>query len=108
MRVPIRPSTRAGASRPISDKNGLSATYTNAADLVTKLAGATQVRQCFTLQELRYALSRVETPSDACSAQQIYSAFSGGQENVQSLLFAIVQSDAFRYRSVQTAGSACQ
>jgi hypothetical protein len=79
-----------------------------APDLVKKLAGAAQVQQCFALQELRYALSRIETKADACSAQGIFAAFSSNQLNVQKLLIAIVRSDAFRYRSVVSAGSACQ
>jgi hypothetical protein len=86
----------------------LSATFDGAVDLVTQLSAATQTRQCFALQEFRYALSRVETASDACSAQQIYGAFSSGNFNIQQLLIAIVRSDAFRNRSVETAGSACQ
>jgi hypothetical protein len=96
------------AADTLTDTNGFSATFSNATDMVTKLAGATQVRQCFTLQELRYALSRIETPSDACSAEQIYGAFTSANQNVQALIFAIVQSDAFRYRSVQTALSECK
>jgi hypothetical protein len=79
-----------------------------AAALATKLAGATQVQQCFALQELRYALSRIETKADACSAQQIFDSFSSSQLNIQKLLVAIVRSDAFRYRSVENAGSACR
>jgi uncharacterized protein DUF1588/uncharacterized protein DUF1592/uncharacterized protein DUF1585/uncharacterized protein DUF1595/uncharacterized protein DUF1587 len=84
------------------------ATFTNVGDLMTQLAAAPQVRQCFALNELRYALGRLETTSDACSAQQIYSAFSAKGFNIQQLLLAIAQSDAFRYRSVETAGSACK
>jgi Protein of unknown function (DUF1592)/Protein of unknown function (DUF1588)/Protein of unknown function (DUF1585)/Protein of unknown function (DUF1595)/Protein of unknown function (DUF1587) len=90
------------------DPGGLQTTYTNVNDLVTQLAAATQVNQCFALQELRYATSRVETPSDACSAQQIYAAFSSNNFNVQQLVLAIVTSDAFRYRSVMAAGSECE
>lgn len=82
--------------------------FNDATDLVTKLASAPQVQECFALQELRYALSRIETKADACSAQQIFAAFSSNQLNVQKLLIAIVRSDAFRYRSVEAPGSACQ
>jgi hypothetical protein len=82
--------------------------FDGAADLVTKLASAPQVQQCFALQELRYALGRIETKADACSAQQIFASFASSQLNVQKLLIAIVGSDAFRYRSVETPGSACQ
>ena len=84
------------------------ASFDGAVDLATKLAGAPQVRECFALQELRYALGRIETTADACSAQQVYASFASSQLNIQKLLIAIVRSDAFRYRSVQTAGSACQ
>jgi hypothetical protein len=86
----------------------LSTTFDGAVDLATQLSTATQVRQCFALQEFRYALSRVESANDACSAQQFFGAFSSGNFNLQKLLIGIARSDAFRYRSVETAGSACQ
>lgn len=86
----------------------LSGAFDGAKDLATQLAGAPQVSQCFVVQELRYALSRIETKADACSAQQVYSAFASSELNVQKLMLALVQSDAFRYRSVVNAGSACQ
>ena len=84
------------------------ATFQNVNDLTTQLAGATQTKQCFALQEFRYALSRIESSDDACSLQQIYTAFTGGNLNIQKLLLAIVASDAFRYRSNAIAGNACQ
>ena len=86
----------------------LSGAFVGAKELTTQLANAPQVSQCFAVQELRYALSRIETRADACSAQQVYGAFASSQLSVQSLLLAIVQSDAFRYRSVVNAGSACR
>jgi Protein of unknown function (DUF1592)/Protein of unknown function (DUF1588)/Protein of unknown function (DUF1595)/Protein of unknown function (DUF1587)/Protein of unknown function (DUF1585) len=86
----------------------LSATFTDAVDLATQLSTATQTRECFALQEFRYALSRMETPNDACSAQQIYASFSASRFNIQALLLAVVGADAFRYRSIEAAGSACQ
>jgi hypothetical protein len=91
-----------------SDPQGLQATYTDVNDLTTQLGNATQVRQCFALQEMRYAIGRVETADDACSAQQVYAGFSSSQFNVQQLLLAIIGSDVFRYRSVETVGSSCQ
>ena len=39
----------------------LATTFDGATDLATKLAGARQAQECFALQELRYALSRVES-----------------------------------------------
>ncbi len=84
------------------------ASFDGAADLATKLANAPQVHECFALQEMRYALGRIETKADACSAQQVYASFTSSQLNIQKLLVAIARSDAFRYRSVESAGSACQ
>lgn len=86
----------------------LNTTFTGLTDLITQLAAATQAKQCFALQEIRYALSRLETPNDACSAQQIYGNFTAGNLNIQKLLLAVVASDAFRYRSTVVAGNACQ
>jgi hypothetical protein len=85
-----------------------SAMFSGPVDLATQLANATQARECFALQELRYSLSRVETAADACSAQQVYQAFSSSNFNLQQLLLAVVQSDAFLYRLAVTPGSACQ
>lgn len=101
------PIDSSGAVNPMRTGE-LSATFTDAVDLVTQLSTAAQTRECFALQEFRYALSRMETPSDACSAQQIYAAFSASRFNIQALLLAVIGSDAFRYRSIEAAGSACQ
>ena len=87
---------------------GLTGSFNGAADLAAQLAGSAQARECFALQELRYALGHVESAGDACSAQQIYRAFQAGTFNVKRLLVAIVSSDSFRYRTPVNAGSACQ
>jgi hypothetical protein len=86
----------------------LSATFNGATDLVTQLAGSPQAQECFALQEFRYALSRIEDKDDACSAKQVYAAFSGSNFNIQKLMVALVGSDAFRYRSFENAGAECQ
>ena len=48
-----------------------------------------------------------ETPHDACSARQIEAAFTAGNLNIQKLMVAIVGTDAFRYRSLETPGASC-
>ena len=73
----------------------------------SKLAADPQVSQCYALQELRYALGRLEAPKDGCSAQQIYQAFQSGNLNLQSVIVAIVRSDSFRYRSLNMPGQTC-
>jgi hypothetical protein len=85
----------------------LSVTFNGATDLTTKLAGSTQVKECFALQEMRYALTRLETADDVCSLHQMYSAFTGSNFNIQALLLAVVGTDAFLYRSAEVPGSEC-
>jgi hypothetical protein len=85
-----------------------STTFDGATDLVHQLAGAAQTQQCFALQEFRYALGRIEDVDDACSAQAVFQAFASSGLTIKQLLVAIVGSDAFRYRSLETPGSECQ
>ena len=93
---------------PFNTNDGdLSVSFNGSTDLTTKLAGAAQVKKCFTLQEMRYALTRIETFADACSLQQMYSAFTGSNLNIQKLLLAVVGTDAFLYRSAGAPGSEC-
>jgi hypothetical protein len=90
----------------------LSTTLNGATDptvgLAAKVAGSDQAKECFALQEFRYSLGRLETASDACSAQQFYSAFTASSLNIQKLMIAIVGTDAFRYRSANDVNGACQ
>jgi uncharacterized protein DUF1592/uncharacterized protein DUF1588/uncharacterized protein DUF1595/uncharacterized protein DUF1585/uncharacterized protein DUF1587 len=84
-------------------------TFTGTADMIRQLSASPQVDQCYALEQLRYALGRVESSADACSAQQIYQTFSTGNSfNLQQLLVAVVSSDSFRYRTAVNAGEACQ
>lgn len=83
-------------------------TFQNGQDFVTQLAASGQGQKCFALQELRYALGRVETLQDTCSAQSVLAAFDAGKLNIRGLLVAIVQSDAMRYRTVEATGSECE
>jgi hypothetical protein len=85
-----------------------STTFNGATDLAHQLAGASQTQECFALQEFRYALSRIEDTDDACSVQTVFQAFASSGLTIEQLLVAIVGSDAFRYRSLETPGSACQ
>ncbi len=103
--TPVDPS---GMFLTTDTTNGLTGSFTNGTDMITKLAASTQARECFALQELRYAIQRNELAGDACSAQQVYQAFQSGGFNVQRLLLAIVQTDSFRNRSPVNAGAACQ
>ena len=60
-----------------------------------------QVRDCMATQWLRYAIRVEETSANACSLQQVKRAFDSG--NIKELIFAIVQSDAFRYKNTSAS-----
>jgi hypothetical protein len=100
------PIDATGAVNPIFTGD-LSATFDGALDLAKQLAASDRVQECFALEQIRYALGRLESTADACSAQKVFQAFSPSL-NIQALMTAVVRSDAFRYRTVVTPGSACQ
>lgn len=93
---------------PYPDTTDITGTFTGMTDMITQLSKSDQVNQCFALEQIRYALLRSETTEDACSAQQIYQAFSGSNFNISKLLVAVVSSNSFMYRTPVTAGQACQ
>ena len=93
---------------PYPNTTDITGTFTNMNDMITQLSTSQQVDQCFALEQIRYALLRSETAEDACSAQQIYQAFSGSNFNLSKLLVAVVSSNAFMYRTPVSAGQACQ
>jgi hypothetical protein len=95
-----------GTINPINS-NETMIQFSGPVDLANKLASDPQVAQCYALQELRYALGRLESPDDGCSAQQIYQAFQSGNLSLQSVIVALVRSDAFRNRSLNTPGQTC-
>ncbi len=93
---------------PYPSSTDITGTFQNMTDMITQLSTSQQVNQCFALEEIRYALLRSETAEDACSAQQIYQAFSGSNFNLSKLLVAVVSSNSFMYRTPVSAGQACQ
>jgi hypothetical protein len=95
-----------GTINPISS-NETMINFSGPVDLANQLASDPQVAQCYALQQLRYALGRLEAPDDGCSAQQIYQAFQTGNLSLQSVIVALVRSDSFRYRSLNTPGQSC-
>jgi len=67
-------------------------------EMATSLARSTQAEQCLATQWFRYGFGRVETDSDACALKPIVDTFTQSKGDMKGLLFALVTSDAFRYR----------
>jgi hypothetical protein len=74
--------------------------FQGAGDLTRRLSTSRQVRDCMATQWLRYAVRRAESAADACSQQRVQAAFSEDGD-LRKLILAIVQSDAFRFKSLK-------
>ncbi len=81
--------------------NDIDGPFDGAVQLTQKLAGSAQVRDCMATQWLRYAMRQEEGEAEACSAQKIRAAFRDADGDIRKLILAVVQSDAFRYKSTK-------
>jgi hypothetical protein len=83
-------------------------TFTGPTELGAKLAGSDLVKQCYTMQSLRYALGREEVTADACSAYAAWQHFVETGFDVKEAIVGIVTTDSFRFRANGVAAGACQ
>ena len=72
--------------------------FYGAVELAERLAVSEDVRQCMANQLLRRALGRLEGGEDACSLRRMDEAFAASGYELQTLLVAVTQTDAFLYR----------
>lgn len=72
--------------------------FNGVAELATKLASSSEVKECVTRQWFRFAMSRFEQPVDGCSMKSVLDSFDTAGQSLSSLPQAIVQTDAFLYR----------
>ena len=74
--------------------------FQDGVELTKRFATSQQVRDCMATQWLRYAVRREEAAADGCSRQQVQAVFNE-RGDVHQLIVAIVQSDAFRFKSLK-------
>jgi hypothetical protein len=74
-------------------------TFDGARELTTRLAGSTEVQQCYTTQWVRFALGRREQPRDACELRELASEFAKAEGDIKSLLRRIALSRAFAFEN---------
>lgn len=91
------------SGKPVDASGELASTdvdgpFVGAVELGQKLNASKLVSDCATAQWFRYAYGRLETQEDACTLEQLKTAFSASKGNVQELLVALTQTDAFLYR----------
>lgn len=68
-------------------------------ELAAKLAASQQTRDCLATQWYRYAMGRVESDVDTCSLQSMQRATAAANGDLKTMLLALVQTDAFRFRA---------
>jgi hypothetical protein len=72
--------------------------FNGAVELAGKLAKSQEMNDCVATEWFRYAFGRGETADDACTMASLKQSFASAGFNIQELLAAIAQADAFRFR----------
>ncbi len=91
----------------LASMTGDAAKFNGPLELGRKLASADEVRSCVGTKWFQYSLGRTQdTNSDACSLDVLKRRFSSNNYKLKDLLMATVQTDAFLFRRVITAGGA--
>ena len=71
-------------------------------ELAKKIANSPTAQSCFADKWLSFAYGRVPGDTDACSKNQLETAFNEAHGNVKALLLAATQTDAFLYMPALT------
>ncbi len=74
--------------------------FTDAIDLIDRLAGSEDVARCVQTQVFRLSNGRSPSSADDCATDVAYEAFADSDYDLRELMIAIAASDAFRYRRV--------
>lgn len=86
------------ASGEVMETTDSDGAFYGAVELAERLSVSEDVRQCMANQLLRRALGRLEGGEDACSLRRMDEAFAASGYELQTLLVAVTQTDAFLYR----------
>lgn len=81
-------------------------TFDGVPELAAMLVDSPEVEACMTRQWFRFAYGRGETNKDECILDELEDAFSKSGRNIQDLLVALTQTDAFMYRAHTGEGDA--
>ena len=83
------------ASGEVNQTTDADGKYTGGPELANMLADSAQVRDCIPTQWLRYSLARREDEDDSCSLVALREAFAASDGDMQELMVALTQTDAF-------------
>lgn len=86
------------ATGTLTDTLDADGPFDGAIELGKKLAKSDQVRACVVTQWFRFAYGRKETEADVCTLDKLRARFAASGYDMRTLLVALTQTDAFRYR----------
>jgi hypothetical protein len=86
------------ASGEVVQTDDMNGKFVGVAELGTKLAGSHQVQACVARQWFRFVLNRFEQDVDNCSMKHLVDKFGASNNDLNSLPFALAETDAFLYR----------
>jgi len=92
------------ASGDITGSKDANGTFVGGVALAKRLATSNEVRACVVAQWFTYAQGRPAASADACSTVQLQAAFAAANYDIQALLIALSQTDAFLYRNTVVPG----
>lgn len=72
--------------------------FSDAVDLVNKLADSQDVQQCYVKQWFRFGYGRAESKADKCTVTKLAAGFEEEGGDIKELLVGLTQTDAFLYR----------
>jgi hypothetical protein len=87
------------ATGNVAAPSDITGPFDGVAQLATELAGSTQVQQCIARQWFRFTMNRYEQAPDNCSMKSVVDTFQSAGASLNVLPKALVESDAFLYRS---------
>jgi hypothetical protein len=96
--------------QPIDDSGDITGskdadgTFAGGVTLAQRLSTSNEVRACVVSQWFTYAQGRPVTNADACSTGDLQAAFAASNYDIQALLVALTQTDAFLYRNTVVPG----
>lgn len=89
------------ATGELEQAGSVSGPFEGAIELADKLSQSELVEECMALQSFRFASGRENRKEDACSLDQLNTAFAESGGNLVELLVALTKTDAFRYRMIE-------
>jgi hypothetical protein len=92
------------ASGEVLSTANIDGPFNGGVELAQKLAQSSDLQECVSTQWMSFALGRVPSELDECSADALQDRFEASGHDVRELLLSLVETEAFRMRRVSGGG----